>query len=193
MACRFLGCIGHCRPFLLVLVLTTILIFLVHPAAESALPSPSHLNAYVNKLLNDPCFQKGHHGARAVNLASRQSLLDIHGDALLIPASTTKLLTGAAALLRLSPHHRCRTMLITNAPIQNGVLEGDFYLKGYGDPALVIEEAWLLARALRQQGVHRIQSDLIGDDSFFGAASRERGWADEPSQRAGGVCRWKAW
>jgi serine-type D-Ala-D-Ala carboxypeptidase/endopeptidase (penicillin-binding protein 4) len=184
MACRFLGCIGHCRPFLPIVLLAVILIFSVHPAAASALSSPSNLSDYVNTLLNDPCFQKGQHGARAVNLASRQRLLDVNGDALLIPASTTKLITSAAALLRLSPHYRFRTMLLTDAPIQDGVLEGDLYLKGYGDPALVIEEAWLLARGLRQQGVHRILGDLIGDDSFFDAESRGPGWADDRSQRA---------
>jgi D-alanyl-D-alanine carboxypeptidase/D-alanyl-D-alanine-endopeptidase (penicillin-binding protein 4) len=184
MACRFLGCIGHRRSSLLVVVLSVILIFYLHAAAWSAISSSPSLNSYVNKLLSDPCFQKGQYGARAVNLASRQTLFDVNGDALLIPASTTKLITSAAALLRLSPHYRFRTMLLSNAPLQNGVLEGDLYLKGYGDPALVIEKAWLLARGLRQHGVHRIQGDLIGDDSFFDMESRGRGWADDRSQRA---------
>jgi D-alanyl-D-alanine carboxypeptidase len=178
MTCCFPECIGHCRPSLPVLIFTVILFSSVHPAAGSVLsplPDLNNLNNRDNKLLNDPGYQKGQHGARAVDLAARHSLLAINGDAPLIPALTTKIVTSATALLRSSPHYRVRTMLQTNAPIQHGVPEGDLYLKGYGDPALVIAEAWLLVRGLRQQGVHRIQGDLIGDDSFFDSESRGRG------------------
>jgi D-alanyl-D-alanine carboxypeptidase len=130
MTCRFLGGIGHFRPSLLTVVFTVILFYVVHPAAGSALSSLPDLNNDVNKLLNNPRFQKGQYGARAVDLAARQSLIDINGDTLLIPASTTKLVTNAAALLRLSPHCRFRTMLLTNPPTQNAFPKEAFTSKG---------------------------------------------------------------
>jgi D-alanyl-D-alanine carboxypeptidase len=140
MTCRFLGGIGHCRPSLPTVVSTVILFYVVHPAAGSALSLPDlnagsalslpDLNNDVNKLLNDPRLQKGRYGARAVDLAARQSLIDINGDALLIPAPTTKLITNTAALLRLSPHCRVRTVSLTNAPMRNAFSKEAFTSKG---------------------------------------------------------------
>jgi D-alanyl-D-alanine carboxypeptidase len=129
MTCRFLGGIGRCRPSLPTVVSTVILFYVVHPAAGSALSLPD-LNNDVNKLLNDPRLQKGRYGARAVDLAARQSLIDINGDALLIPAPTTKLITNTAALLRLSPHCRVRTVSHTNAPMRNAFSKEAFTSKG---------------------------------------------------------------
>jgi D-alanyl-D-alanine carboxypeptidase/D-alanyl-D-alanine-endopeptidase (penicillin-binding protein 4) len=121
--------------------------------------------------VNDLCFHQGQKGVRGVNLTSRQTILDINGATLLIPASTRKLNTSAAALLRLSPHYRYRTAFLSSGPVQNGMLHGELYLNGYGDPVLVLEEACLLAHGLRRQGVHSIRGDL-SDDSFFDDESR---------------------
>jgi serine-type D-Ala-D-Ala carboxypeptidase/endopeptidase (penicillin-binding protein 4) len=142
------------------------------------------LAEYISKLLSDPCFQNGQKGARAVNLTTRQTLYALNGDAVLIPASTTKLITSAAASPRLSPRYGFRTAFLANAPAQNGILQGDLYVTAYGDPALEIEEAWLLAHRLHVQGVQSIQGDLIADDWLFDAEARGPGWADDRSQRA---------
>jgi D-alanyl-D-alanine carboxypeptidase/D-alanyl-D-alanine-endopeptidase (penicillin-binding protein 4) len=150
------------------------------PAVSAALP----LNGSISWLVNDPCFHKGQKSIRAVNLTTSQTILDINGDALLIPASTTKLVTSATALLRLSPHYRFRTVFLSPASVRNGVLEGDLYLKGYGDPVLVLEEARLLARGLRKRGVHSVRGDLVGDDSYFDNEVRAADWPDARSQRA---------
>ncbi|MBI3328152.1 MAG: D-alanyl-D-alanine carboxypeptidase/D-alanyl-D-alanine-endopeptidase, partial [Nitrospinae bacterium] len=123
-------------------------------------------------------------GLRAVNVASGEILLDIHGDTLLIPASTLKLITSAAALQRLSPHYRFRTSFLSVALPEQGEVRGDLFLKGYGDPVLVLEEIWLMARALRTQGIRSIRGDLVGDDSYFDAERRGPAWADPLSQRA---------
>ena len=111
MTCRFLGCIGHCWLSPLTVLLTVIPIYLVHPAAGSALSSPPALDSYIDihEFLNDARFRKGQYGARVVDLAARQSLLDRNGDALLIPASTTKPVTNTVAFSRLSPRCRLRT------------------------------------------------------------------------------------
>ncbi len=150
----------------------------------AASASAFDLRTQVARLLSDPCFQKGQAGLRAVKVPSGGVLLDIRGDAALIPASTLKLITAAAALLRLSPHYSFPTAFLIASPIRNGVIQGDLFVKGYGDPVLVLEEAWLMARALRKQGVRGIRGDLVGDDTFFDAERRGRDWADPNSQRA---------
>ena len=142
MACRFQGGIGHGRPSHPPIVSIVIFIYVVHPVPRSAFSSLPELHSYVNQLLHDPYFPKGQLGARAANPAARQSLLDINGEASLISASTSRLVTSAAALLRSSPHYRFPTILRTNAPMQNGVLEGAPCLRGNDDPAPVQEEAW---------------------------------------------------
>lgn len=138
----------------------------------------------IKDLLNEACFQKAQFGVHAVDIPSGAVWLDIRGDTLLIPASTAKLITSAAAALRLSLHYRFRTAFLTVAPVQDGVILGDLFLKGYGDPGLVLEEAWLLVRGLRKQGIHTVRGDLVGDDSFFDAESRGQAWGDVRSQRA---------
>jgi hypothetical protein len=65
--------------------------------------------------------------------------------------------------------------------------------KGPVIPALVIEEAWSLARVLRQREVQRIQGGLSGDDTSFDAEPHGRGRADDRNRRAGRVCRRPAW
>ena len=83
------------------------------------------------------------------------------------PASTMKLLTTLATLEELGPAYRWKTEAYTSAPIRNGRLDGDLYLKGYGDPYLVIEQFWLFLRSLRAQGLEEIHGDLVLDQSYF--------------------------
>lgn len=83
------------------------------------------------------------------------------------PASTMKLVTSYAALELLGPVYQWPTELRSAATPANGLLVGDIYLKGYGDPKLTQERIWLLLRDLRAQGVREIQGDLVSDRSFF--------------------------
>ena len=86
------------------------------------------------------------------------------------PASTMKLVTTLAGLELLGPQHQWRTDLMSNAPLKNGVLEGDLWLRGSGDPQLVIEDLWLLVQRLRGVGVREIRGNLMLDRSAFEAA-----------------------
>jgi D-alanyl-D-alanine carboxypeptidase/D-alanyl-D-alanine-endopeptidase (penicillin-binding protein 4) len=142
------------------------------------------MRAHVLGLVHTPCFQEGRIGLQAMAVETGQVLLDFQGDAVLMPASTLKLLTSAVALHQLSPQYRFRTAFLSTHPIQQGIIQGDLVLKGYGDPVLVVEEAWLMARALRREGLREVDGDLVGDESFFDAERRGMAWADPSSQRA---------
>lgn len=83
------------------------------------------------------------------------------------PASTIKILTTLAALEQLTPAYQWKTEAYATGPIEDGRLQGDLYLKGYGDPFLVIEHFWRFLRALRQLGVEIIAGDLVLDQSHF--------------------------
>ena len=89
-----------------------------------------------------------------------------------LPASTIKLLTTLVALEELSPAWRWKTEAYVTQPVRDGRLAGDLYIKGYGDPYLVIEHFWQLLRALRAQGLETIEGNLVLDQSYF---AREAG------------------
>ncbi|HLT03366.1 MAG TPA: D-alanyl-D-alanine carboxypeptidase/D-alanyl-D-alanine-endopeptidase [Pseudomonas sp.] len=83
------------------------------------------------------------------------------------PASTIKLVTTYAALELLGPTHTWKTELYADGPLRDGVLHGNLYLKGGGDPKLNMERLWLLLRDLRSHGVDTISGDLVLDRSHF--------------------------
>jgi D-alanyl-D-alanine carboxypeptidase/D-alanyl-D-alanine-endopeptidase (penicillin-binding protein 4) len=83
------------------------------------------------------------------------------------PASTMKLVTTFAALELLGPTHQWKTEFYTDGPLKDGVLHGNLFLKGGGDPKLNMERLWLLLRDLRANGVHQITGDLVLDRSHF--------------------------
>lgn len=88
------------------------------------------------------------------------------GDAM-NPASVMKLVTSYAALERLGPAFNWNTRVAGSANISNGILRGDLFVTGGGDPRLSRERLWLLLRELRAQGIRRIGGDVITDRSLF--------------------------
>jgi len=83
------------------------------------------------------------------------------------PASVMKLVTTWSALEILGPTYTWRTEVYLDGKLDDGKLDGDLVLKGYGDPFLVLEEFWKLLRAVRRLGVDEIGGDLVIDDSYF--------------------------
>ncbi|KAF1004044.1 MAG: D-alanyl-D-alanine carboxypeptidase DacB [Pseudomonas sp.] len=83
------------------------------------------------------------------------------------PASTMKLFTTFAALELLGPTYQWQTEFYTDGKLSNGVLNGNLYLKGGGDPKLNMEKLWLLMRDLRANGVLKVNGDLVLDRSYF--------------------------
>lgn len=83
------------------------------------------------------------------------------------PASTMKLITTYAALELLGPTYQWKTEFYTDGTLKDGVLNGNLYLKGGGDPKLNMEKLWLMMRDLRANGVLKVTGDLVLDRSRF--------------------------
>ncbi|GGY01996.1 D-alanyl-D-alanine carboxypeptidase/D-alanyl-D-alanine endopeptidase [Paludibacterium paludis] len=83
------------------------------------------------------------------------------------PASTMKLLTAWAALSRLGPDYVWRTDLVADAPVVDGVLKGDLYWVGRGDPRFYLDDLQALVSRLRERGVRAIEGRLVQDRSAF--------------------------
>ena len=83
------------------------------------------------------------------------------------PASVMKLVTTFAALELLGPDYRWKTEAYLGGPLDNGTLEGDLILKGYGDPKITIEQWQAFMATLRAQGLAAVTGDLVLDRSYF--------------------------
>ncbi|MBF5043261.1 D-alanyl-D-alanine carboxypeptidase/D-alanyl-D-alanine-endopeptidase [Aggregicoccus sp. 17bor-14] len=88
-------------------------------------------------------------------------------DTLHAPASTAKVFTALAALEVLGPSHTFPTALLRRGPVAGGVLKGDLYLRGSGDPQLSYARLAALAQALRAAGITRITGRFLYDDAFL--------------------------
>lgn len=102
-------------------------------------------------------------------------LLSHHADRPMQPASTMKLVTTMVGLERLGPVFRGRTELRTTGEIKQGVLRGNLILKGGADADLSGEALETMLRALRYQGIRRIEGDLVLDRQLFQPARADLG------------------
>jgi D-alanyl-D-alanine carboxypeptidase/D-alanyl-D-alanine-endopeptidase (penicillin-binding protein 4) len=96
-----------------------------------------------------------------------KKIIDINAEKLMVPASLTKIVTGAAILNKLSLNTKFKTELWSNATVEAGSLKGALCFKGGGDPSFVSEKMWYLVNEFVRTGVKTIEGDLIIDGSRF--------------------------
>lgn len=90
------------------------------------------------------------------------------------PASLVKLPLAAAAADILGNAHVWETAFAADGPPSaDGVLDGDLYLVGGGDPYVTFERFLLFVHDLRERGVRVIRGDLVVDTSFFEATAHD--------------------
>ncbi len=108
----------------------------------------------------------------SVVVGSGRSIVYRHdGSTPRVLASNEKLLTSMAALDLLGAGYRFRTSVATDAPVRDGVVDGDLWLVGGGDPTLATTDLAGLAGDLADAGIRRITGRVVGDTGAF-----DRGW-----------------
>lgn len=118
----------------------------------------------------------------SVRHADSGELLYSHlGDIRLHPASNMKILTSVAALELLGADYQFSTEVWTDGELENGILHGNIYLKGKGDPTLMKKDLDAFAEQLKAMGIEHVEGHLIGDDSWYDdiRLSRDLTWTDE--------------
>jgi D-alanyl-D-alanine carboxypeptidase/D-alanyl-D-alanine-endopeptidase (penicillin-binding protein 4) len=126
-------------------------------------------------------------------------VLTANPDLALAPASLQKVLMGSALLEHFGPDHVLRTSMRATAPPAEGVVEGDLFLVGGGDPLLATPgyaasfddpeqpyvDAVALADAVAAAGIREIRGGVVGDDSRYDAERVVSTWpsryASDPS------------
>jgi D-alanyl-D-alanine carboxypeptidase/D-alanyl-D-alanine-endopeptidase (penicillin-binding protein 4) len=85
-----------------------------------------------------------------------------------MPASVEKLYTSATTLRRLGGSGRLETtVLAETAPGADGVVAGDLYLRGGGDPTFDALDSNRLAQQIVDAGITEVTGRVIGDESAF--------------------------
>jgi len=137
----------------------------------------------LEELLAEQAWREAAVGVEVISVADGRRLYSHRAEELFIPASNMKLLTTAAALVRLGGGYTFRTEIYGDSPLAEGRLAGNIYIKGYGDPALVYEELWKLARYLAGLGLREVTGDVVADESFFDKVRYGRGWPKRNKDR----------
>lgn len=144
--------------------------FSAHSLANAAGPD-LFKDALIKRLafiFKDEKLDRTHLGVQVYSLSRQEVLFDLNPDAPLSPASSIKLLTALVALKRLGPDYTYKTEVYSDGVLdKGGVLRGNLYLKGGGDPSLVTERMYLLVAEVLRSGIKQINGSIVVDDWVF--------------------------
>ncbi len=158
---------------------------LVSPAFLQAQGVSERLSAVVEVLKADPQMKHAILGLSVVKTATGEKVFEINAQFGLAAASCQKTITSAASMEILGPQYRYKTVLGYDGEILNGVLNGNLYVTGSGDPSLgswrydstkeeKIWERWI--QALKEAGITKINGNLVGIDSKWEKETIPGGW-----------------
>ena len=168
------------------------LIILAFCLAISATPIQRSVNALDSK---GGALENSTWGMLAVNFQG-DTIAQLNKGKRLTPASNMKLVTTAAAYLKLGRNYTFKTQIATDGTIQDSTLVGNLYIIGGGDPLIGDLFPYLPAedvpfgkwrKVLEDNGIRRIEGDIIGDGSYFSGELRHTDWSTEDEISKDGV------
>ncbi len=152
-------------------------------ASAARLPPAERLPAPVVQALKQVGLPSAGLSIYVHEIGAPGPLLAFDADTPRNPASAIKILTTLVGLEELGPAYQWKTEAYATAGVGGGRLAGDLYLKGYGDPFLVVEHFWRFLRGLRGEGVEAIAGDLVIDQSYFAPEPGDAAEFDEQPTR----------
>ena len=163
------------------------------PTSTGAVSSP--LQRDIDAIVAAPALARSYWGLVVKSLKNDETLYTLNAGKLLMPGSTMKVLTLAAAAERLGWDFVFDTRLIAVGTIDSGILNGDLLIVGTGDPSILGGDAlasglfadW--ADTVKANGIRTITGRIIGDDNAFDDETLGPGWAwdDLADRDAAGV------
>jgi D-alanyl-D-alanine carboxypeptidase/D-alanyl-D-alanine-endopeptidase (penicillin-binding protein 4) len=107
-------------------------------------------------------------------VGDRTPIVALNAGKPMMPASTMKLVTTYSGLSILGPDFRWRTTAYADGSLDaNGILHGNLYIQGTGDPKLVPEELIDLVQKIRKAGINGIDGALVLDKRYFDPSTRD--------------------
>jgi len=148
-----------------------------------ASPAVALLRHELAAVFNAPIFAHATWAVVVESLPTGEVLYELNRSKLMMPASNMKIVTMAVAAETLGWDYRYETQLVSAAPVEAGVLQGDLVVVGSGDPSINgrygaparVFEKW--ADQLSAAGVTAIDGRIIGDDNRFDDDHLGPGWS----------------
>ena len=150
------------------------------PAASTTV----QLQRDIDAVLAAPALARSTWGILIRSARSNDTLYSLNAGKLLMPGSTMKIVTLAAAAEALGWDHVYDTRLIAAGTIDSttGILDGDLVVAGSGDPSIVDADGsasrlfseW--TATLTAHGIRTITGRIIGDDNTFDDEALGPGW-----------------
>ena len=114
------------------------------------------------------------------NPLTQDTLISINHTESMIPASNTKLFTTATALEIMGGDHLLSTKILAeDTELSDGTIEGNIYIKGFGNPTFSSEDLEELVNQLYQSGLQKVTGDVVGDDTYFDDVYSRDDWISE--------------
>jgi D-alanyl-D-alanine carboxypeptidase/D-alanyl-D-alanine-endopeptidase (penicillin-binding protein 4) len=157
----------------------------VHPFVVSSQIISKKLEAAVSNFLSDSQMKNAVMSLHIVNSKTGGVVYSKNSSVGLSAASSQKVITAVTAFELLGKDYKFKTELGYNGEMKDGMLNGNLFVVGYGDPTLgswrypttkadVVLKRWVneLARA----GIKTINGDIYLDDSEFSFQPIPGGW-----------------
>ncbi len=144
---------------------------------SSEFTGKSGLKSALNEFSKDEALKNTSWGFYAADARTGKIILDHNPDLALIPASTQKVVTTLTALSMLGSNYQFETLLQYDGKIENDILKGNLYIKGFGNPMLgakmvddslaldLVFAEWL--KEIKATGIKTIEGNIIADGSWF--------------------------
>ena len=114
------------------------------------------------------------------NPLTEDTLISINPSEPMIPASNTKLFTSAVALELMGGDYLFSTKILSNDfDYSDGIIEGNIYIKGFGNPVFESDDLDELVKQLYDSGIRKITGDVVGDDTYFDDVYSRDDWINE--------------
>ena len=146
----------------------------------------SALRYDIDQVLADSIFTPARAGIKVISSDSKEVLYERDSRLLMRPASNMKLLTSSTALHVLGKDYQFKTSVYADIAVIDGVLNGNIYLKGFGNPVFRTTDLDTLVRQVQSSGAKHISGGVIADVTFFDDLFWGDGWNwdDEPASYA---------
>ncbi|MFN1217869.1 D-alanyl-D-alanine carboxypeptidase/D-alanyl-D-alanine-endopeptidase [Chryseobacterium kwangjuense] len=146
-------------------------------AERTVLSAKELVDINVNTMMADPVLKNASWGFVVYDPKTKKVISSYNENTPLVPASTTKLLTTETALNLLGENYRWMTQLEYSGTVdESGVLNGNLYVVGSGDPSLGTNKAgaWSyrdiisdFMSGLSREGIKKVNGDIIIQTALF--------------------------
>lgn len=168
----------------------------------SGFAQKSKLTAEIESLKKDKALQHATWSICVMNTKKDTAIAEYNSHVSVVPASTLKIVTTAAALSILGSDFVFETQILYDGVFDStsGVLKGNLYIRGGGDPtlgseyfkdkkdSLTVIEKWAII--LKAKGIKKIEGAVVGDASIFedNMIPAQWIWADMGNYFGAGAC-----